>query len=153
MKGKFKRPDQKILNDPGVKDFLCKFHEDFVLVPADKAANNIIVICKKYYIETLSKELGTNSLDQINSTYAFSIDSYDKILKSHSDFVKSMGLKLSEEDQDLPYLYWTPKIHKTPFKHCFIAGSNKCTTKELSCLLTKILTTIKDGLSRYCNTK
>ena len=61
-----------------------------------------------------------------------------------------MGLKLSEEDQDLPYLYWTPKLHKTPFKHRFIAGSSKCRTKELSCLLTKILTTIKDGLSRYC---
>ena len=64
-----------------------------------------------------------------------------------------MGLKLSEEDQDLPYLYWTPNLHKTPFKHRFIAGSSKCTRKELSCLLTKILTTIKDGLSRYCNTK
>ena len=64
-----------------------------------------------------------------------------------------MGLKLSEEDQDLPYLYWTPKLHKTPFKHRFIAGSSKCITKELSCLLTKILTTIKDGLIRYRNTK
>ena len=80
--------------------------------------------------------------------YVPSIDSYDKILKNHSDFVKPVGLKLSEEDQDLPYLYWTPKLHKTPFKHRFIAGSSKCTTKELSCLLTKILTTIKDGLSR-----
>ena len=62
-----------------------------------------------------------------------------------------MGLKLSEEDQDLAYLYWT--LHKTPFKYRFIAGSSKCTTKELSRFLTKILTTIKDGLSRYCNTK
>ena len=63
-----------------------------------------------------------------------------------------MGLKLSEEDQGLPYLYWTPTLHKTPFKHGFIAGSSKCTTKELSFLLTKILTTIKKGLSKYCNT-
>ena len=35
----------------------------------------------------------------------------------------------------------------------FIAGSSKCTTKDLSCLLTKLLSTIKDGLVRYCNTK
>ena len=28
-----------------------------------------------------------------------------------------------------------------------------CTTKDLSCLLTKVLGTIKDGLVRYCNTK
>ena len=52
---------------------------------------------------------------------------FDKILKSHSDFVKSVGLKLSKEDQDLSYSYWTPKLHKTPFKCCFIAGSSKCT--------------------------
>ena len=35
----------------------------------------------------------------------------------------------------------------------FIAGSSKCTTKDLSCLLTKALTTVKDGLIRYNNTK
>ena len=35
----------------------------------------------------------------------------------------------------------------------FIAGSSKCTTKDLSCLLTKVLTTVKDGLIRYNNTK
>ena len=40
-----------------------------------------------------------------------------------------------------------------PFKHRFIAGSSKCTTKDLSCLLTKVLTTVKDGLIRYNNTK
>ena len=61
---------------------------------------------------------------------------------------------MSEEDQNLPYLYWTPKLHKSPYKHKFIAGSSKCTTKDLSCLLTKVLSTIKDGLvRRYCNNK
>ena len=60
---------------------------------------------------------------------------------------------MSEEDQNLPYLYWTPKLHKSPYKHRFIAGSSKCTTKDLSCLLTKVLSTIKDGLVRYCNTE
>ena len=60
---------------------------------------------------------------------------------------------MSEEDQNLPYLYWAPKLHKSPYKHRFIAGSSKCTTKDLSCLLTKVLSTIKDGLVRYCNTE
>ena len=60
---------------------------------------------------------------------------------------------MSEEDQNLPYLYWTPKLHKSPYRHRFIAGSSKCTTKDLPCLLTKVLSPIKDGLVRYCNTK
>ena len=39
-------------------------------------------------------------------------------------------------------------------KHRFIAGSSiKCTTKQLSSLLTKILTVIKTGLEKYCNIK
>ena len=71
----------------------------------------------------------------------------------HKQFITSVGLEISEEDQNLPYLYWTPKLHKSPYKHRFIAGSSKCTTKDLSCLLTKVLSTIKDGLLRYCNTK
>ena len=53
----------------------------------------------------------------------------------------------------IPYLNWTPKLHKSPMKHCFIAGSSKCTTKELSSLLTKILTVIKTGLEKYCSIK
>ena len=38
-------------------------------------------------------------------------------------------------------------------KHRFIAGSSKCTTKQLSSLLTKILTVIKTGLEKYCSIK
>ena len=60
---------------------------------------------------------------------------------------------MSEEDKSLPYLYWTPKLHKVLFKHRFIAGSSKCITKDLSCCLTKVLTTVKDGLIGYNNTK
>ena len=60
---------------------------------------------------------------------------------------------MSEEGQNLQYLYWTPKLHKSPYKHRFISGSSKCMTKDLLCLLTKVPSTIKDGLVRYCNTK
>ena len=138
-----------------MKDSLRRLHDVFfVLVPSDKAANNVIVVCKRYYIETLIKELGINTTNiSPNSTYIPSTDSFDEILKSHCKFIESVRLEMSEEDKNLPYLYWTPKLHKGPFKHRFIAGSSKCTTKYLSCLLTKVLTTVKDGLIRYNNTK
>ena len=154
LKEKIRSPKHKILTDPDVKDTLSRLHDDFVLVPADKTVNNVIVVCKKYYIETLMKELGINTTNiSPNSTYIPSTESFDKILKSHCKFIESVGLEVSEEDKNLPYLHWTPKLPKVPFKHRFIAGSNKCTTKDLSCLLTKVLTTIKDRLIRYCNTK
>ena len=67
--------------------------------------------------------------------------------------MKSLGIELSEEDKRLPYLYWTPKLHKSLVKHCFIAGSSKCTTNQLSSLLTKIPTVIKLGPEKYCSIK
>ena len=83
LKEKIQSPKQKILNDPDVKDTLRRLHDDFVLVPADKAANNVIFVCKKYHIETLIKELGINTANvSPNSTYIPSTDSFDEILKS-----------------------------------------------------------------------
>ena len=109
---------------------------------------------QNYHIETLVKEIGINTTNiSPSSTYIPSTDSFHEILKSHCKFIESVGLKMSEEDKNLPYLHWIPKLHEVSFKHHFIAGSSKCTIKHLSCLLTKVLTTIKDGLIRYCNTK
>ena len=67
--------------------------------------------------------------------------------------MKSFGIELSDDDKRLPYLYWTPKLHKSPVKHRSIAGSSEYTTKQLPSLLTKILTVIKTGLEKYCSIK
>ena len=32
-------------------------HEKYVLVPADKAAKNVIVVCKKHYLEVVVNEI------------------------------------------------------------------------------------------------
>ena len=148
-----KRSFHEYLSTPDVKDTLHKLHANYVLVPADKAANNVIIVCKKYHIDTLVEELGINYGNINNPTYIQIDDSFETIVKSHNQFITSVGLEMSEEDQNLPYLYWTPRLHKSPYKHRFISGSSKCITKDLSCPLTKVLSTIKDGLVRYCNTK
>ena len=53
----FKQPTGKVLQNADVKACLSDLHNEYVFVPADKAPNNIIIICKRYYIETLIKEL------------------------------------------------------------------------------------------------
>ena len=60
LKGHFKSPKCKVLDQLDVKDTLHKLHANYVLVPADKAASNVIIVCKKYHIDTLVKELGIN---------------------------------------------------------------------------------------------
>ena len=33
-----------------------KLHSKYVFAPADKAANNVIIICKRYYVDVLKEE-------------------------------------------------------------------------------------------------
>ena len=87
------------------KDTLHKLHANYVLVPADKAANNLIIVCKKYYIDTLVKELGINNVNINNPTCIPIDDSFETIMKNHNQFITSVGLEISEEDQNLPYLH------------------------------------------------
>ena len=103
-----KFPKCKVLGQPDVKDTLHKLHANYVLVPADKAANNVIIVCKKYYIDTLVKELGINNVNINNPTYIPIDDSFETIMKSHNQFITSVELEISEEDQNLPYLTGHP---------------------------------------------
>ena len=49
---------QGILELNSVKECCNELQEKYIFVPADKTANNIIVVCKSYYLEVICKELG-----------------------------------------------------------------------------------------------
>ena len=155
LKQNFKQPTGKVLQNADLKACLSDPHNKYVFAQADNAPKNIIIICKRYYIETLIKELELDncSIPTGNSTYTSCQMSFEDIVNTHDTFMKSLGIELSDDNKRLPYLYWAPKLHKFPVKHHFIAGSSKCTTEELSSLLTKILTVIKTGLEKYCSIK
>ena len=75
-----------------------------MFVPADKAPNNIIIICKRYYIETLIKELGLDkcSTPTGKSAYASSQMSSEDTVNTQDTFMKSLGIELSDDDKRLP---------------------------------------------------
>ena len=50
---------KQVLRNKVHLDCLNSLHEKYVLVPADKAANNVIVACKKYYIDVVINELNS----------------------------------------------------------------------------------------------
>ena len=99
LKGHFKSLKCKVLDQLDVKDTLHKLHANYVLVPADKAANNVIIVCKKYHIDTLVKELGIKNVNINNQTYIPIDDSFETIMKSHNQFITSVGLEISEGHQ------------------------------------------------------
>ena len=52
-----------VLEDEDVKRYLAEFHKKYVVVPIDKAANNISIICKRFYVFKLLKEIGALETD------------------------------------------------------------------------------------------
>ena len=85
LKGHFKSPKCKVVDQPDIKDTLHKLHANYVLVNADKAANNVTVVCKKYHIDNLVKELiGINNVNSNNTTYIPIDDSFERLLKRHN---------------------------------------------------------------------
>ena len=81
---------------------MCLIREsDSDIVPADKASNNVVVICKKHYIEVIMKEL--NNIMGSKSTYQYVTDNPTNIINRHikymrdkcGSFVKYGGTALS----------------------------------------------------------
>ena len=116
-----------------------------VLVQADKAANNVIVVCKKYYLEVVVKEITATT------TYEPVLDDRTKVICDHLKYMASNRIMVKPELQCLPSFYWLPKLHKQPYGNRFIAASYRCTTKPLSKLLTCCLNTIMKHFRQYCN--
>ena len=77
------------------------------MVPADKAANNVVVVCRIHYINTLNQEL--------NGTKAYEKTFIDKksVVYSHSNEIPNKYAVDVKVYQDRLYtMYWLPKLHK-----------------------------------------
>ena len=72
-------------------------------------------------------------------------------MRRHSNEIPNrFTVDVKERQGRLPTMFWSPKLHKIPYKARFIA--NSCTTTELSKLLTSWLTVIKAKVIKYCET-
>ena len=101
------------------------------MVPADKAVNNVIVVCKTYYLEMVVNATQTYFKDSANIAH---------IISKHVKYMNKNGIKVKTNMEDLPSFHWLPKLHIHPYGKRFIAASHKCITKALSKLLTTCFT-------------
>ena len=49
---------KQVLKDAEALSALADLHSKFVVVPIDKASNNVALICKRFYIQKLLDEVG-----------------------------------------------------------------------------------------------
>jgi len=135
---------KKVLNQNDVRIALSNLHKDYVLTPTDKAAQNVAITCKSFYIKTLLKEVMTGS------TYEIIHDNLNTILLRHETEIKKFGFEFRNQQKRLPSLMWNPKMHKHPSKQRFIATSFSCTTKIVSQTITSCLKLIQTACQFYC---
>ena len=144
-----KTPQQSkpTLRDPEVVEYLKSIHTQYVLVPIDKAANNIAIVCKRFYIERTINELGM--LDTPSETYKFSDINPNEIINDNITVCQKFGLNISEKQHSLPFMFWTPKMHKSPSGARFIVASAVCSTKPISSVVSKIFSKIFLQISSF----
>ena len=89
----------QVLKDKHVVSYFKDVHSKYVIVPADKAGNNIIFVCKYFYIKTLMDELGIDSTGNANGTYEAQHNTPDEVIKKHSETIeKDFKIKLTDEE-------------------------------------------------------
>ena len=81
----------------GIQEF--HWHMKYVLAPADKAANNVVVVWRLYYINTLKQELGSTKTYERISTDERSI------VNTHSiDITAKFAVSIKEKQDRLRYI-------------------------------------------------
>ena len=128
-----------------LKQSIQDFHRKYVLVPVDTVANNVVVVGRLHYINTLTQELSGIKI------YKETSEEEKTLVNGYCNHLALDFSKCVKERQDtLPTMYWLPKLHKRLYEARSIANSSSCTTTELSKLLNSCLTSVKNRVIRYC---
>ena len=95
---------KSVFSDTDVTRHLADLHNRYVIAPADKASNNVDVVCKTYYFECLQREL---DLDDSTSNTSYKRITYSKneILRNHLSVLSSFAIDIVGKYTDLPLLY------------------------------------------------
>ena len=136
-----------ILKDENVIRYLKDLHNRYVVVPIDKAANNISIICKRFYVLRLLKEVG--AIGNVDPTYEISKINPVDLINEDVMLCERYGLKIEEGQKTLPIMYWTPKMHYTPSRARFIVSSAKCSTKPISRLVSNAFKLIFNQIQNF----
>ena len=136
-----------VLKDPNVVSYLNDLHSKFVLVPIDKAANNIAIVCKQFYIKRILLEVGLS--DNESDTYKISEHDSAVVIDTNIKICETFDLPVTEKHHSLPFMFWTPKMHKNPSGSRFIVASSVCSTKPISTVVSTIFRKIFEQVKSF----
>ena len=131
-----------------VQEELERLKTLFVITVTDKAQNNLLFTCKRFYVSKIREEL-TRPGQQ-----TYTISNMDTVTVNNRivQFSTSKNIKVSDAMKEIPLIYWIPKMHKSPVGSRFIAGSRICALKPISKAFSKALKLVLNHLKLYYNT-
>lgn len=122
------------LDDVEIRRELDRLQENFVLIPADKAESNVIIVCKRFFINSIIKELS-----QEEGAYEEVRVRKEDIQRWATECKEKFKIEVPKEQERCSSFYWTAKMHKKITAMRFLAASHRCFTKKLSSKLTGLL--------------
>ena len=147
-----------VLKDSSALKELNQLHEKYVLTPVDKTSKNIAITCKPFYLETIYKELYSNTDCDSMFGNLFTVNVYSETsltepeaVSKHHEHMRNIHMPFNvDKFNSLPFIYMTPKFHKVPIKFRFIVASSNCSTKPLSNAISKALKQVRLNRMYYC---
>ena len=98
-----------VLKQNAIIEYLNELHKRYVLISIDKAANNIAIICKNYYVTVNLKEI--RSLDTGNDTEKIN-KNQEEIIQDNLKYNARLNFSNRSKDKSLSIIYWIPNYIK-----------------------------------------
>jgi hypothetical protein len=91
-----------------LKKGIQNFHNKFILTPADKASNNVIIMWRLHYFNIQT--------EQLHSTYAYTLTLTSSlesdIVAAHTLHIAKISISIVSKLDKIPTMYWLPKCTK-----------------------------------------
>ena len=121
---------------------LKKLQEQYVFVPTDKSANNISIVCKKFYLSCIQ--------DELENTFKAVDKNADDIISDHKSKLKEFNVLNDDSCNELSSFYATCKQHKSPVKFRYITSTTKAASKPLARVMKACFKAIQTEVIRSC---
>ena len=73
------------------------------------------------------------------------------LITNNINLCNNFDLNVDQKQHALPFMYWIPKLHKTPIGSRFIVASNTCATKPITEVTSRIFKMIFAHIESFHN--
>ena len=117
IKSPLHKAGTSLLRNHEIRKILVDFHQNYIVVPIDKASGNVSIICKRFYPLTLIKELGVTRGNSISNK------TYETINTTNENNIITSYLLVTKNPTKTRFIIPAPKLFLKPLSKSITAVS------------------------------